>query len=242
MIGSNIQFLPEVDSTNNYIAKLISEGKAQHGTVILAEKQTAGRGQRGNTWQTSAKNQFTGSFYMVTAFLSVRQATYLNKALALAVAKSVSAVSSADVKIKWPNDILVNDLKLGGILIEGNIKNQMLEHVIFGLGLNLEQETDLPSSTSLENLGISMKPFELLTFLLPRLQEEFERCRSGRFSEIQQEYLMYLWRLNEEQLIQVANGESFNGKIIDVNEEGSVVIESESGIQEFGLQEVKFSY
>lgn len=242
MIGSNIQFLPEVDSTNNYIAKLISEGKAPHGTVILAEKQTAGRGQRGNVWQTSAKNQFTGSFYLVTAFLSVRHASYLNKALTLAVAKSISAISSENVKIKWPNDILVNDLKLGGILIEGNIKNQVLEHVIFGLGLNLEQETDLPSSTSLEKLGISMKPFELLTFLLPRLQEEFERCRNGLFNEIQREYLEYLWRLNEAQLIQHADGSSFSGKIVDVNEEGSVVIDTESGLREFGLQEVKFSY
>ena len=242
MIGSNIQFLPEVDSTNNYIAKLISEGKAPHGTVILAEKQTAGRGQRGNVWQTSAKNQFTGSFYLVTAFLSVRHASYLNKALTLAVAKSISAVSGENVKIKWPNDILVNDLKLGGILIEGNIKNQVLEHVIFGLGLNLEQEADLPSSTSLEKLGISMKPFELLTFLLPRLQEEFERCRNGWFNEIQREYLEYLWRLNEVQLIQHTDGSSFPGKIIDVNEEGSVVIDTESGILEFGLQEVKFSY
>jgi BirA family biotin operon repressor/biotin-[acetyl-CoA-carboxylase] ligase len=242
MIGSNIQFLPEVDSTNNYIAKLISEGKAPHGTVILAEKQTAGRGQRGNVWQTTAKNQFTGSFYLVTAFLSVRHASYLNKALTLAVAKSISAVSGENVKIKWPNDILVNDLKLGGILIEGNIKNQVLEHVVLGLGLNLEQEVDLPSSTSLEKLGVSMKPFELLTFLLPRLQEEFERCRSGLFNEIQREYLEYLWRLNEVQMIRHTDGSSFLGKIVDVNEEGSIVIDTESGLLEFGLQEVKFSY
>ena len=242
MIGLNIQFLPEVDSTNNYIAKLISEGKAQHGTVILAEKQTHGRGQRGNTWQSSAKNQFTASIYLSTAFLSVKNAVYLNKALSLGVVNTISALTNEKVKIKWPNDILVNDLKLGGILIEGNIKDQSLEYVIFGLGINLEQEENLPSSTSFEKIGQKIGAFELLTSLLPRLNEQFERCKHNDFAGIQKDYMANLWRLNEEQTILSKDGLELIGKIVDVNEEGNVLIEVEGVVHSFGLQDVKFGY
>jgi len=242
MIGSNIIFLPEADSTNNYIAKLVSEGNISHGTVILAEKQTAGRGQRGNTWQTATENQFTVSIYLSTAFLSVHHAPYLNKALAVGVAQAVKAVLGEAVRLKWPNDILVNDKKLGGILIEGNIKNQSLEYVIFGLGINLKKETAVEKSTSLQDFGLECSPFEFLTLLLPKIQMQFELCQQFAFKEIQKQYLDFLWRLNEDQVIVNQENELFMGRIIDVDETGSVIIQSNEGISTFGLQEVKFSY
>ena len=242
MIGSNIIFLPEVDSTNNYIAKLISEGNIGHGTVILAEKQTAGRGQRGNTWRTSSENQFTASIYLSTAFLSVHHAPYLNKALAVGVAQTVKGILGESVRLKWPNDILVKDKKLGGILIEGNIKNQQLEYVVFGLGINLKKEEAVERSTSVEDFDFHLSPFEFLTFLLPKIQLQFERCQKFEFKGIQQEYLDFLWRLNEDQLISESGGETFMGRIVNVDETGSVVIESMNEVKSYGLQEVRFSY
>ncbi len=242
MIGSNIIFLPEVDSTNNYIAKLVSEGNISHGTVILAERQTAGRGQRGNTWQTATQNQFTASIYLSTAFLSVHHAPYLNKALAVGVAQAVNGILGETVRLKWPNDILVSDKKLGGILIEGNIKNQSLEYVIFGLGINLKKENDIPKSTSLEDHAFVLSPFEFLMTLLPKLQMQFELCQQFAFQEIQKQYMDFLWRLNEDQVISNQEGETFLGRIIDVDETGSVVIQSDEGIKAHGLQEVKFNY
>lgn len=242
MIGSNIIFLPEVDSTNNYVAKLVSEGNVRHGTVILAEKQTNGRGQRGNTWQSGAKNQFTASWYLETAFLSVQHAAYLNKALAVAVAKAISGLVDVPVAVKWPNDILVNDRKLGGMLIEGNVKQQRLESVVFGLGINLSHEEGLPKSISLEEFGVKLQAFELLTFLLPKLQELFEQCQRFAFVEIQQEYLGMLWRKDVEQEMQDAEGNPFSGKITGVDETGSVLITTAEGTLAYGLQEVKFLY
>lgn len=241
MIGSNIIFLPEVDSTNNYTAKLISEGNISHGTVILAERQTAGRGQRGNSWQTLRENQFTASIYLSTAFLSVHHAPFLNKALAVGVAQTIKGLISAPVRLKWPNDILVNDKKMGGILIEGNISNQTLEYVIFGLGINLKAE-DVPTSTSLEQHSLQLSPFEFITGLLPKLQLQFELCQQYNFKAIQKNYLELLWRLNEDQVITDEAGKAFMGRIVDVDESGSVVIESGEGVKSYGLQEVRFSY
>ena len=242
MIGSNIIFLPEVDSTNNYTAKLISEGNISHGTVILAEKQTAGRGQRGNSWQTGQGNQFTASIYLSTAFLSVNHAPFLNKALAVAVAQSVKSVVGDNVRLKWPNDILVENKKLGGILIEGNIKGQQLEYVIFGLGINLNTVAEMPSSTSFEANGIKLSAFEYLMELLPKMQMQFELMQKFDFKLIQSQYLEFLWRLNEDQIMTTEAGEQFLGRILNVDESGNIVIQSEKETRSFGLQEVKFNY
>lgn len=242
MIGSNILFLPEVDSTNNYVAKLANEQNIGHGTVILAERQTAGRGQRGNVWQSGSQNQFTASVYLSTAFLSVQHAPYLNKALAVAVAQAVKSFTNENVRLKWPNDILVSDKKLGGILIEGNISNQKLEYVIFGLGINLKTESNLATSVSLEALNVHLSPFEFLTSLLPKLQIQFELCQKFSFKEIQGQYLDLLWRLNEDQVITETEGSSYLGRIVDVDEGGNVLIESQEGVKSYGLQEVRFNY
>ncbi len=242
MIGANSIFLPEVDSTNNYVAKLLLIGELWHGTVILADIQTAGRGQRGNTWQSVGGKQFTASYYLETAFLSVHQAAYLNKAVAVAVACTVSRFIPVGVHLKWPNDVLVSNKKLGGILIEGNVKASTLEYVIVGIGINLQHEDHLPSSTSLEKEGQSVDARMFLEVLNAELQQQFELLKRYDFQSIQQNYLDRLWRLNESQLITRANGSAFMGRIVDVDEEGSVVIENDFGVERFGLQEVKFSY
>lgn len=242
MIGAECIFLPEVDSTNNYVAKLLLEGELRHGTVILADIQTAGRGQRGNVWQSGSGKQFTASYFLQTAFLSVHQAAYLNKAVAVAVAEAVSAFIPNGVRLKWPNDVLVSNKKLGGILIEGNVKATCLEYVIVGIGINLEHEDHLPSSTSFEDQGMMVSAYAFLEVLNGKLQFQFELLQRFAFQEIQESYLLNLWRLNELQSLERADGSLFYGKIIDVDSEGSVVIESEKGEERFGLQEVRFSY
>jgi len=242
MIGAQCIFLPEVDSTNNYVAKLLLIGELWHGTVILADVQTAGRGQRGNIWQSGSGKQFTASYYLETAFLSGHQASYLNKAVAVAVAEAVSVFIPTSVALKWPNDILVSNKKIGGILIEGNIKASQLEYVIVGIGINLQHEEHLPSSTSFENEGVTVDARMFLDVLNTKLQVQFELLKSYGFQSIQRNYLDVLWRLNETQLITKADGSAFMGRIVDVDTEGSVVIEHDYGVERFGLQEVKFAY
>lgn len=127
-----------VDSTNNFAAKLIDDGLAEHGSVILAENQTNGRGQRGSEWQSQkGKNILTSLIFKfpeldpqflfrINAFVSIALIDFLEN-------------HGIDAQIKWPNDILVNSKKICGILVENKLEGNALAYSIAGFGLNVNQ-------------------------------------------------------------------------------------------------------
>lgn len=243
MIGNRIHFLPIVDSTNNYVANLLSSGNLAHGTVILAETQTAGKGQRGNTWVSSGGKQFTASIFLETAFLSVEQVVALNMMVALSVQECISSFITEKAFIKWPNDILVNDKKIAGILVETQIANGTVKSAICGIGINLVPEKDQLSSTNIFELSSSsIAPFVLLDALIPILTKKFNQLKALRIDEIKADYLANLWRVNHVQEVIVSENKKIVGKIIDVSESGDLIFQVGNEQLKFGLKEIKFQY
>jgi len=242
MIGQKFILLDEVDSTNNYTAKLLSEGKMAHGTVILADKQTAGRGQRGNSWHSASGKQFTGSIYAVTAFLSVERYWYLNLAVALAVQETIQRFISPDVQIKWPNDVLVNDKKIAGILIETQWNSGSIVGAIIGVGINLQQESELPSSCSIsEFTDQEMETLEIARQLAVLLELQFERLRQGNWTAILNDYHALLWK--KDVLIDARIENDWQqGYIRGIDGIGNLLFEINGEEQSFGLKEISFSY
>jgi BirA family biotin operon repressor/biotin-[acetyl-CoA-carboxylase] ligase len=242
MIGQKFILLDEVDSTNNYTAKLLSEGKLAHGTVILADKQTAGRGQRGNSWHSASGKQFTGSIYAATAFLSVERYWYLNLAVALAVQETIQRFISPDVKIKWPNDVLVNDKKIAGILIETQWNSGSIVGAIIGVGINLQQESELPSSCSIsEFTDQEMETLEIARQLAVLLELQFERLRQGNWTAILNDYHALLWK--KDVLIDARIENDWQqGYIRGIDGIGNLLFEINGEEQSFGLKEIAFSY
>jgi BirA family transcriptional regulator, biotin operon repressor / biotin---[acetyl-CoA-carboxylase] ligase len=238
--GLKIVLLPAVDSTNNYAAKALSEGKLTHGTVILAEKQTAGRGQRGSTW-TSGANQFTGSFYVETAFLSARNLPLLNFAVATALRAAIADLISEDVKIKWPNDMLVNDRKIAGILVETQWSGASMKGAIVGIGLNLHKE-ELPSACSLEDFGAGAGIAEMALAIWSHMRESLALLRAGRYDEIATEYHSRLWRMGVEQTASLPDGRRITGRITGVDGQGDLCFETEAGTAAYGIKEIAFAY
>lgn len=243
MIGNRIHFLPIVDSTNNYIANLLSSGNLAHGTVILAETQTAGKGQRGNTWVSSGGKQFTASIYLETAFLSVENSVVLNMMVALSVQACIASFLKNDVFIKWPNDILVNDKKIAGILIETQVISGKIKGAICGIGINLVPESNEKASTNLTDLsGNTQVPFVVLDALLLALNANFQRIKTGDFETIKSNYLAKLWRFNQLQDVVVGENEIKTGKIIGVANSGDLIFQVNEQVLNFGLKEIKFQY
>jgi BirA family biotin operon repressor/biotin-[acetyl-CoA-carboxylase] ligase len=243
MIGNRVHFLPIVDSTNNYVAKLLSSGNLAHGTVILAETQTAGKGQRGNSWVSSSGKQFTASIYLETAFLSVEDSVALNMMVALSVKACIASFLKDEVHIKWPNDILVNDKKIAGILIETQIAAGKVKGAICGIGINLVPELDEKTSTNLTDLsGKTQEPFVVLDALLPVLNANFQQLKAGDFAELKSNYLAKLWRLNQLQNVIVGDNEIKTGKIIGVTNSGDLIFQVDEEELNFGLKEIKFQY
>jgi BirA family biotin operon repressor/biotin-[acetyl-CoA-carboxylase] ligase len=144
--------LDNVDSTNNYAMRLIDADKAQPGLTIVARRQEAGKGQRGKTWVDSHGESVLMSI-IVKPGMEIREQFLFSISIALAVAYSLKYLhNDLDLKIKWPNDIIINDKKAGGILIENILRGNKWTHSIVGVGINVNQQQmpeSLPNSISL---------------------------------------------------------------------------------------------
>jgi BirA family biotin operon repressor/biotin-[acetyl-CoA-carboxylase] ligase len=243
MIGHKLILLDEVDSTNNYAAKLLNEGKLAHGTVILAEKQTAGRGQRGNSWSSTAANQLACSIYAETAFLSAERYWFLNLAVALATRAAIQSVISEPALIKWPNDVLVNDRKMAGILIETQWRSGAIQGAIIGVGINIHPEPGLPSVGALRDwTDATIQPMLLAHELANQLEVQFQLLRQGRWNDLLDAYHAYLWRKDELTTAITPEEAELTGYIRGIDGIGNLLFEEEGVERSFGLKEIAFRY
>lgn len=239
--------LPTVDSTNNYAAKLMSSDLFIDGTVILADRQTEGRGQRGNSWQSKSKQQLTTSLCFLGDGIGPDSIFFMNKAIALGVHRFISLITDSQVFIKWPNDILVHDKKICGILTEIQWSGSKPLGIIVGVGLNIYHEENLNSSISLEVLNVNQleQPLTYCEALYLALQESIQLFRSKQFEEINTAYHSFLWRKNVIQEAELLNGEVITGYIDSVNTDGMLefIVTDNGNIKRvFDIKEIKFNY
>jgi BirA family biotin operon repressor/biotin-[acetyl-CoA-carboxylase] ligase len=148
----NIIKLSAINSTNDYLKKLLNTQHVENYTVVVAEHQTAGRGQMGSEWQAEGGKNLTFSVLIKDLLLDVGAIFNLNAAVAVSVVQALETFSVPGLAIKWPNDILAGNKKIGGILIENNIKSDGEIFSIAGIGLNINQENfdGLPKASSLK--------------------------------------------------------------------------------------------
>lgn len=145
--------LESTDSTNNYAMQLIDANKAQHGLTILARYQTDGKGQRGKSW-LGVPGQSLLMSVIVTPFVAINEQFAFNASVAVAIAKVLQKLDGGwNIHIKWPNDIIVNDKKAGGVLIENVLRGSKWTYSVIGLGVNVLQDKmpdELPFAASLK--------------------------------------------------------------------------------------------
>lgn len=202
-IGRNTIFLPEVDSTNSYASALLKNVKPPEGTVIRANLQTAGRGQRSKTWQASRGLNITLSAILYPDFLAVQNQHFLYKIAALACYDTIAEILDTgqfDIKIKWPNDILVNRQKLCGILIENNLIDNQIQSSFIGIGLNVNQTefSELPGAVSIKYfLKRDMDLQIAVERLCVKLELWYQELMKGEFEKIKEQYLKALFGLNQ---------------------------------------------
>ena len=131
----DIEYFKEIDSTNTK-AKDLAQGGAPEGTVVIAEKQTKGRGRRGRTWLSPEGDGIYATLILRPA-MSPGEAPRITLMTAVAVAEALLSLIQIDIRIKWPNDILVNGRKLAGILTEITADMDAVNYIVVGLGLNV---------------------------------------------------------------------------------------------------------
>lgn len=241
-LGKDVLFLPECHSTNDIALQQIRQGKAREGSIVICEHQTQGRGQRGNSWETTGGMNLTFSLELQPAFLDLSEQFYLNMMVSNGI-RNLLQQYIPDLKVKWPNDLVVPGVgKLGGILIENVVSSGGWEHAVVGIGLNVNQNSfSVSSACSLASVtGSQFDLQEIFRLLIVYLEQSYLALKKNKLMEIKMEYLQHLYLMG--QWVQFsASGDPFKGKIIGIDPSGSLMIELEGGkFKAFGLKEITF--
>jgi len=239
-IGFKSIYLDVVDSTNNYVANLVKSRGIAHGTVIMADEQTNGRGQRGTIWQTQAGMNLIFSVFVELNQLEIANQDAIHHWVSLSVVQTLDKLGVKS-EIKWPNDILTENGKIAGILIENSIANQYVKHAIVGIGLNVNQidfEDVRATSIRLET-GAMFNVREFSFMLISSLNNNWMNLYNREFKALKYDYLSHLWGMNKEVRFIRSEQEEI-GTILGTNDIGLLKVETKYGIECFDLKEVKF--
>ena len=242
MIGRKIIQIESVDSTNNYIANLLSDGKIEHGTVILTDNQTKGRGQRGTEWLSNAGENLIFSTYLETANMSVNDQFHITQFISISVCDSLK-ILGLNPTIKWPNDIYIEKKKIAGILIENQIHYSTIKSSIVGIGLNVNQtEFGSLNATSIKLENGNYVPIRDFAFtIIKTLNANWEFIKNQNFEELNDLYLKKLWLLNTSSIFKNSD-EEFIGIIRGVEKNGRLKIERENQIYSYDLKEISYVF
>jgi BirA family biotin operon repressor/biotin-[acetyl-CoA-carboxylase] ligase len=243
MIGSNIIRKKEVPSTNTLAMELLKKQSLPEGTVIRCDNQTAGRGQRGNSWESEGGKNLTFTAIVYPHFLKVEDQFMISKVTSLAITDFLSQYME-DVKIKWPNDIYVKDDKIAGILIENSIINASFDYMIIGIGLNINQDRfpgDIPNPTSLKiRTGRDFDLDDTFQVLCGLIDNRYKQLIDFKIDTLNSEYLSRLFRYNAFHKYQ-HDKKVFSAKITGLDPFGAIVLETEEGeVRTYGFTEIEY--
>jgi BirA family biotin operon repressor/biotin-[acetyl-CoA-carboxylase] ligase len=192
--------LDTVDSTNNYAANMLKLSRPPAGTVITAQEQTNGRGQRGSSWTAFKGDNLLASIIVYPNFLPPDETFMLSRITALAIRDAIEALTDKDVFIKWPNDIIIGDKKVCGILIENNWSDFKIQSAIIGFGINVNQNKFMiPKATSIKNvISQFVSLSEVQKSVIAYFDNWYSRLETGQKEFIKAEYEKHLFKKNEK--------------------------------------------
>ena len=243
-IGRKILFHDTVSSTNDLAAELLASGEAGDGTIVQAGEQQKGRGQAGNRWEAEPVKNLTMSLILRPHYLSPDKQFLISKMVSLAIVDLLKEYT-ANISIKWPNDIYVGGDKIAGILIEHSISGNIIDSTIAGVGLNINQvdfSPDIPNPVSLKMVtGFNHPVKQVLKQLCTHLNYWNTHLVDGDYSTIDNEYHSLLYRLDTLSTY-ICNGLRVNGTITGVDGCGRLLLRDEGGaIKRYGFREISFT-
>ena len=218
----NIIPVETVASTNTYLKELSHKQVLEEGTVIITHRQTAGRGQQGNSWESEAGKNITCSIILYPAFLPVQRYFLLSEVVSLGVKDTLDAYID-EVTVKWPNDIYHLESKIAGILIENELTGSNINLSVVGIGLNINQKhffSDTPNPVSLRQItGRNYDTEAILKELVQNILHWYERLKNGDMEKIIRTYHRALYRKTGFFRYE-DNEEIFNARIDRVSDDG----------------------
>jgi len=243
----DIHWHEQLGSTNTELSALLKNNQIKEGLCIAANSQSKGKGQGKNSWESEAGKNLCFSFLLRPDFLPPENQFLLNQIVALASLEFCNSITQhPHFKIKWPNDIYIDNKKLGGILIENRILGNTFESCIVGIGININQRvftSDAPNPISIIHLTQKqarlkplLKQFGKIFFLW------YELLKKSEFSVIESAYKKNLLGINQTRKFRTGN-ETFTATIIGTDPFGRLMMKDENQNNRlFGFKEVTFLF
>lgn len=232
ILGQNIKYFTEVDSTQDIAKKLAAQGEVE-GTLVIAENQLQGRGRMGRHWSSSE-----GGIYLSLILrpnIKPAQALWFPLITGVAVAEAAQRLAGVQAKLKWPNDIVIGGKKAGGILIEMSAEIDRLDYVVIGIGINVNNgKADFPQE--LEDIATSLKvecgqeisSVKLVQAILINIEQWYDDFTSSGFERIRQTWKEMSNTIGS--LVSVSTPEgSVDGCAIDIDHDGALIVQNEKG-------------
>lgn len=233
--GQQIFCFETIDSTN-IRARQLGENHAPHGTLVVSEQQTAGRGRRGRSWESPAGSSIYMSILLKPDFLPT-QAPMLTIVMAYSVAVALRRKTGLDFQIKWPNDIVLNGKKVVGILTEMSTEIDYINHVVIGVGINVNTETFpkelCATATSIrKESGTTWKRAKLIGEILQEFEVQYDRFIVEKdLSYLQEAYNAILVNCNREVCI-LAEKDGYHAIALGIDPKGELLVRKEDGSEE----------
>ena len=248
VIGKRVHYFEEIDSTQNFAQQIASDEK-ENGAIIIAEKQTSGRGRLNRKW-TSPKGGISFSIIIHPKF-DVSSSTLIPILCAVALSKSIKSILGIETQVKWPNDITMNGKKVAGILVDASFQANNIEYLILGIGINfdidvkkiekkLSKTPNFYGINSLRKKDDKTPPKLLLKEFLLQLEKNLSQLDNGEKTKIIREWMKKASGIGKKITINTENGK-ISGISQGIDNDGALKLKTRKEIKKIFVGDVILS-
>jgi BirA family biotin operon repressor/biotin-[acetyl-CoA-carboxylase] ligase len=235
--------LDSTDSTSNYLKQWLTEAVVEEGTVVYTDFQTAGRGQRGNGWESEKGKNLLFSIVLYPYMIKANEQFIISQAISLAIKDSLNKYLDS-ITIKWPNDIYWQEKKICGMLIENTLTNDTINQSVIGIGININQDKfsdNIPNPVSIKQItGKEYKTEDILHQIYLYIMKYYADLKGGKTAYIREKYQESLFR-NKGYHLYNDGISDFEARIQEVQPSGILSLELRDGTErEFAFKEVRY--
>lgn len=239
-IGRRFVYAEELSSTNTFLMDK-QNGYNENGTVVLAEKQTRGKGRKDRVWYSAPESNLTFSILLKKDKFLTNNSSLINFAASLSVAISIENLYQLKTELKWPNDVLIDGKKTSGILIESTSQGSQIERFVIGMGINVNQPSfqgsfNYPPTSIRIELGKNVDRERLLAEVLNNFELLLEKIKKNKI-EVIEDWKTKCKMIGEKISILENESEKF-GIFYDIDEEGFLLLKTRDGIEKIHYGDV----